>query len=80
MEPEFFGLNSPATKLVMSTWNVNGVANKLENDIVQMWINTNDIVFLNKTKTMKTFSVPGYEVYTNSQSNRGGVAVLLRNN
>ena len=35
---------------------------------------------LTLTKTMKTFSVPGYEVYTKSQCNRGGVAVLLRNN
>ena len=50
MECEFFGIDCPANKLVMSSWNSNGVTNKLENEYVKTWVHKSDIVFLMKQK------------------------------
>ena len=81
MECEFFGIDCPANKLVMSSWNINGVTNKLENEYVKTWVHKSDIVFLNETKTGLTFNVPGYVTYkdSNKDRSRGGTAVLIRN-
>ena len=66
----------------MTTWNINGVKNKLENVYVQSCLCSSDIVFLNEIKTTQKFHLPGYTSYISNTVNpyRGGCAILLKNN
>ena len=63
----------------MSSWNINGVTNKLENEYVETWVHKSDIVFLNETKTGMTCNVPGYVTYKDSKKDRSRGGVLIQN-
>lgn len=66
-------------KLRLCTWNINAVRTKLDKDEIRSFFNCVDIICLNEIKTQIRFTIPGYVSYINAQdSNRGGVAVLVR--
>lgn len=67
---------------VIISWNVNGVKNKMENNLVWQVLKQADIVFLNEIKIGSLFSLPGFKTYKSAavKSNRGGCAMLIRNN
>ena len=59
-------------------WNIHGMKDKLENDIVRDWFFEHDIVVLTETKSKGSPSVPGFVAINNSNSNHGGIAVLIK--
>ena len=72
---------SNINKLSITSWNINGIGNKLENDKVQNFLCEYDIVMLNELKTPCNFSLPGYKLFrsTGQSQHRGGCAVLIKN-
>ena len=59
-------------------WNIAGLRDKLENDVVRNWMYNHDVIVLSEIKTRGTPSLPGYTAIPNSRSNHGGVAVLVK--
>ena len=59
-------------------WNIAGLRDKLENDIVRNWVFEHDVTVLSELKTRGTPSIPGYTPILNSKSNHGGVSVLVK--
>ena len=66
--------------MTITSWNINGVKNKLENKTVETVLSA-DIICLNEIKTDLGFSMPGYVTHISKSHarHRGGcAAVLLR--
>ena len=84
MATEFFidGQEIIIKSLTICTWNINGVANKLENPTVLSHLVVSDIICLNETKTDMNFNIAGYKTYVShgEASHRGGCGVLIRSN
>ena len=64
--------------LSLGFWNIAGLRDKMENDLVRDWMYSHDIIVLSEIKTRGDPSLPGYTPITNSKSNHGGVSVLVR--
>ena len=66
--------------MIVGTWNINNVRNKLEGENVMTWLQLHDIVVLVEIKTSKLPHVPGFipVMAKTVNSRRGGVALLVR--
>ena len=67
--------------MTIISWNISGVGNKLDRRRTRDTLSNGDIIFLNETKTDRSFGIPGYYTYRTegAYAHRGGCAVLLRN-
>ena len=78
-----FSVNGPK-QVILGSFNIDGCRNKLESHVVSSWIRRQDIVFLSETMTNNPIYVPGYTVFygnnTLTTTNRGGTALLVKNN
>ena len=78
-----FSVNGPK-QVILGSFNIHGCRNKLESHVVSSWIRGQDIVFLCETMTTNPIYVPGYTVFygndTLTTTNRGGTALLVKNN
>ena len=63
--------------LSLGFWNIAGLRDKMENDLVRDWMYSHDIIVLSEIKTRGDPSLPGYTPITNIKSNHG-VSVLVR--
>ena len=66
--------------MIVGTWNINNVRNKLEGDNVVSWLQMHDIVVLVEIKISKLPHVPGFipVIAKTVNSSRGGVALLVK--
>ena len=64
--------------LTVGFWNIAGVREKLEKNLVRNWLFKHDIIFLSETKTRGTPSAPGFVAINNSSSNHGGIVALVK--
>ena len=66
--------------MIVGTWNINTVRNKLEIENVMSWLQMHDIVVLVEIKISKLPHVPGFipVIAKTVNSRRGGVALLVK--
>ena len=70
--------------LRITSWNINGARNKLENTNVYNFLSDFDIISLNEVKSSMHISIPGYVSFkskhvTGAAALRGGTVVLVKN-
>ena len=65
-------------KLRIGFWNIGGMRDKLESELVRLWCYEPDIIVLPEKKTTATPSIPGFVAINNSKHRHGGIAVLLK--
>ena len=75
-----FSIKGPSD-IMIGYWNIHGVKNKIENELVINWIKKHDIVVLSEVKTALPFTVPGYIVLRKEGNNphRGGTVLIVKN-
>ena len=66
--------------MIIGTWNINFVRNKLENENVLTWLHLHDIIVLVEIKISKLPHVAGFVPIMAKTLNpqRGGVAILVK--
>ena len=66
--------------MIVGTWNINNVRNKLEDEKVLSWLQMHDFVVLVEIKISKLPHVPGFipVMAKTVNSRRGGVALLVK--
>ena len=66
--------------MIVGSWNVNDVRNKLENENILKWLHAHEVVVLSEIKTSKLPHVAGFIPVMAKTANprRGGVALLVK--
>ena len=66
--------------MIVGTWNINNVRNKLEDEKVLSWLQMHDFIVLVEIKISKLPHVPGFipVMAKTLNSRRGGVALLVK--
>ena len=59
-------------------WNIAGLRDKLESELVRNWILSHDFITLTEIKTRGIPSFPGYTAIPNNPSNHGGIVILVK--
>ena len=66
--------------MIVGSWNINDVRDKLENENILKWLHMHDVIVLSEIKTSKLPHVAGFipVMAKTANSRRGGVALLVK--
>lgn len=65
-------------RVTIGFWNIAGVRDKFENELVKDWLFYHDIIVFSEIKTRGTLSAPRFVAIKNSNSNHGVIVVLVK--